>query len=143
MLFTTLELGPAPQKGTHVGPILGTCFVKKTKKGGSRNVLKISSKKHSKRVPYRRGVYFLLLGVFFWLWTLLGATLLLERSWTSIFHYFGFVLTPKIMFCGPWIHFFRKLFVVVSGCFLGRVHRGVQIVPEKNRGSSPLSKNVF
>ena len=59
------------------------------------------------------------------------------------FHNFDFVLTPKSMFCGPCIHYFRKLFVVASGCFLGRVHRGVQIVPEKNRASSPLSKNAF
>ena len=33
-------------------------------------------------------------------------------------------------------------FVVVSGCFLGTVHRGAQIVPEKNRESFPLSKDV-
>ena len=35
------------------------------------------------------------------------------------------------------------LFVVVSGCFLGTVHGGAQIVPEKNRESFPLSKDVF
>ena len=34
-------------------------------------------------------------------------------------------------------------FVVVSGCFLGTVHGGAQIVPEKNRESFPLSKDVF
>ena len=26
---------------------------------------------------------------------------------------------------------------------IGRVHEGAQIVPEKNRGSSPLSKEIF
>ena len=86
---------------------------------------------------------FLYLLVFFHLWTLLGPTLLLERSWTSIFHHFGFVLNPKSMFWGPWIRLSKELFVVVSGCFLGRVHGGAQIVPEKNRGSFPLSKYVF
>ena len=48
-----------------------------------------------------------------------------------LFFNFGFGLIPKSMFCGPCIHYFRKLFVVASGCFLGRVHRGVQIATEK------------
>ena len=40
--------------------------------------------------------------------------------------------------------FFGELFVAVSACFfLGRVHGDAQIVPEKNRGSFPLSENVF
>ena len=39
------------KKGPRFGPILGTCFPKKTKKGGSRKVLKITPKKHSKWVP--------------------------------------------------------------------------------------------
>ena len=47
------------------------------------------------------------------------------------------------MFWGRWIRLSKELFVVVSGGFLGRVHGGAQIVPEKNRGSSPLSKDVF
>ena len=47
------------------------------------------------------------------------------------------------MFLGPWIRFFGELFVVVSRCFLGTVHGGAQRVPEKNRESSPLSKDVF
>ena len=47
------------------------------------------------------------------------------------------------MFLGPWIRFLGELFVVVSGCFLGTVHGGAQIVPEKNRESFPLSKDVF
>ena len=34
--------------------------------------------------------------VLFHLWTLLGPTLLLERSWTSIFHYFG-VTVPAFL----------------------------------------------
>ena len=38
------------QKGPCFGPILGTSFVKKAKKGGSRKVLKITPKKHSKWV---------------------------------------------------------------------------------------------
>ena len=91
------------KKGPHFGPILGTCFVKKTKKGGSRKVLKISPPKHSKWVP-NWGVLFRLLtffGCFFHFPTLLGPTLLLERSWTSIFHFFGFVLNPKSMFLPP------------------------------------------
>ena len=46
------------------------------------------------------------------------------------------------MFLGPWIRFFGELFVVVSACFLGTVHGGAQIVPGKNRGSFPLSKDV-
>ena len=47
------------------------------------------------------------------------------------------------MFLGPWIHFFGKLFVVVSACLLGTVHGGAQIVQEQNRASFPLSKDVF
>ena len=39
--------------------------------------------------------------------------------------------------------FFGELFVAVSAFFLGRVHGGAQIVPEKNRESFPLSENVF
>ena len=46
------------------------------------------------------------------------------------------------MFWGPWICLSKELFVVVSGCFLGRVHGGAQRVPEKNRKSFPLSKDV-
>ena len=34
-------------------------------------------------------------------------------------------------------------FVAVSGCFLGTVHGGAQIVQEKNREKFPLSKDVF
>ena len=37
---------------------MGTCFHRKTKKGGSRKVLKISPKKHSKWVPNRGGFFF-------------------------------------------------------------------------------------
>ena len=37
---------------------MGTCFVKKTKKGGSRKDLKINPKKRSKWVPNRGGVFY-------------------------------------------------------------------------------------
>ena len=37
--------------------LLGTCFVKKTKKGGSRKGLKISPKKRSKWVPNKGGFF--------------------------------------------------------------------------------------
>ena len=47
----------APLNAPPVGPLLGTCFVKKMKKGGSRQVLKSSSKKHSKWVPNRGGYF--------------------------------------------------------------------------------------
>ena len=47
------------------------------------------------------------------------------------------------MFLGPWIRFFGELFVVVSGCFLGRVHGGAQIVPEKIAGVSPCLRMFF
>ena len=76
-------------------------------------------------------------------WNLPGARLLLERSWTSIFDNFGFVLNPKSMFWGPWIRLFKELFVVVSGCFLGTVHGGARGVPEKNCDSPPLYKHGF
>ena len=39
------------KKGPHFGVILGTYFAKKTKKWGSRKVLKTTPKKHSKWVP--------------------------------------------------------------------------------------------
>ena len=41
------------KKGPHFGVILGICFVKKTKKGGSRKVLKISPKKALETGPNR------------------------------------------------------------------------------------------
>ena len=99
---------------------------------------------------------------------MLGLTFLLERSWSSIFHYFGvtipaflststlqgtaFFTPPPNWGGGVKLHFFTPpklggcnftLFVAASACFLGRVHGGAPIVPEKNRESFPLSENVF
>ena len=50
----------------------------------------------------KTGGYFLGVGVFFGLWNLPGARLLLERSWTSIFNNFGSVLKAKNMVWGLW-----------------------------------------
>ena len=122
---------------------MGTGFVKKTEKNGVPEKPQKSVPKNTRNGSQTGGGLFLVFWVFFCLWTLLGPRLLLERSWTSIFHHLGFVLSPNNMFWCPWIRLFRVLFVVVSGCFLGRVHGGAQIVPEENRKSSPLSKNVF
>ena len=50
-LFTTLELGPTSQKGTPFWSFFGDQFCQKNGKRGSRKVLKINPKKHSKWVP--------------------------------------------------------------------------------------------
>ena len=106
--------------------------------------------------------------------------MLLERSWTSIFHYFGvtvpaflcsstlqgtaFITSPpklggvKLHFwvlfglCTLWLALpsppnwgggILHFLLLSLHVFLGRVHGGAQIVPEKNRESFPLSENVF
>ena len=76
--------------------------------------------------------------VFFHFWTLLGPTLLLECSRTSIFHHFGVAWTLKTCSC----HHAKPKSTRNSFCFLSTVHGGAQIVPEKNRESFPLSKDV-
>ena len=48
-------------------------------------------------------------------------------------------LSPPPQTWGVILHFFLLSLHV----FLGRVHGGAQIVPEKNRESFPLSENVF
>ena len=55
LLFTTLELGPTSQKGTPFWSRFGDLFCQKNEKRGSRKVLKITPKKHSKWVPSRGG----------------------------------------------------------------------------------------
>ena len=52
------------KKGPHFGIILGICFLKKTKKGGSRKDLKISPQKTLKMGSKQGGVNFTLLGLF-------------------------------------------------------------------------------
>ena len=114
MLFTTLELGPTSQKGTPFWFHFGDLFGQKNEKSRFQKELKNQLQQTLKMVSKQAGLCF---GILFHLWTLLGPTLLLERSWTSIFVHVGFVLSPKSMFWGPWIRLFRELFVVVSGCF--------------------------
>ena len=58
LLFITLELGPMPQKGTPFWSHFGDLFCEKNEKRGSRKVLKISTKKHSKWGPNWGGVLF-------------------------------------------------------------------------------------
>ena len=86
-LFTTLELGPTSQKGTPFWCHFGDLFSKKNEKRGFQK----SPKNHSQKTLEMGPKLSFLVGfwVFFHLWTLLGPTLLLERSWTSIFHHFG------------------------------------------------------
>ena len=88
------------------------------------------------------------LGTAFDFWALgfapLGSFLLLSLHVFCSCHHAG-PKSPRnsLQFLGPWLRFFGELFVAVSAFFLGRVHGGAQIVPEKNRESFPLSKNVF
>ena len=84
------------KKGPRFGSILGPVLPKKKKeKRGFRKSPKDQSQKTLEMGP-KPGGGILCVGVFFHLWTLLGPTLLLERSWTSIFHYFG-VTVPAFL----------------------------------------------
>ena len=94
-LFTTLELGPTSQKWTPFWVHFGDLFSQKNEKRGFQKRLKNQSPKTLKIGPKLGGVFYPF-GSFFHLWTLLGPTLLLERSWSSIFLYFG-VTVPAFL----------------------------------------------
>ena len=94
VLFITLELGPTSQKGTPFWLYFGDLFSQKNEKRGFQKRPKNQSQKTLKMGP-KQG-FFDNFGSFFDLWTLLGPTLLLERSWTSIFHHFG-VTVPAFL----------------------------------------------
>ena len=170
---------------------MGTCFHKKTKKGGSRKDLKISPKKRSKWVPNWGGFEEICLflgsetcsdplccwnapGLRFF--TIL-ASLFLHFCVAARYQEQLFLLPPpqtgggaksfntrggplrkhfpsaahsETLSSGPSPTTPPKLGGVISHflllslhVFLGRVHGDAEIVPEKNRGSFPLSANVF
>ena len=90
LLFTTLELGPTSQKWTPFWVHFGDLFSQKNEKRGFLKSPQNQSPKTFKMGPKQGGGNLRILGV-----------LLPERSRTSIFHYFGFVLTLKSMFLPP------------------------------------------
>ena len=96
LLFTTLELCPTSQKGTPFWVFLGDLFSEKYEKRGFLKSPQNQSPKTLKMGPKMGGGLILYFWAFFDLSTLLGLTLLLERSWTWIFHHFG-VTVPAFL----------------------------------------------
>ena len=93
-LFTTLELGPASQKGTpfcsHFGDLLG----QKHEKRGFQKDPKNQLQKTLKMGPKQGGRVYVFRSSF-------TSTLLLERSWTSIFFVFWLRFEPQKHVLGP------------------------------------------
>ena len=131
LLFTTLELGPAPPKGTQFWSHFGDMVCQSNEKRRFQKCPQNQFRKTLKTSPKTGGGVIVTFGFFFLAldppWSHFAAGTLLDLNASLFWLRFD----PKIMFCRPRSHFFTKLSVVVSGCFLGRVHRAVQIVLEK------------
>ena len=96
-LFTTLELGPASQRGTPFWSHFGDLLCQKNEKRGFQKSLKNKFQKTLEMGPKPGG------GDNFRSFLPLNPPRIsLERSWTSIFDHFGSVLKAKNMVWGLW-----------------------------------------